>query len=205
MSHLSSDPERFSPVRPRVLAAGAAMGLLLGLTTSGGIAAARITRGAFEVALFANALTTAVALVADFFTMRRVRAAFDARVSRRALLAAQVLGAVVGVVLVHLLLRREALGVVWWLSEQPAQFVNDAVAVFGFLALVWAVADGLDAKVLVLAFVGVTLYRVTAPMWHVDQAPGGFHSSVQEIVVAQFVGAALALGLFRTLLVRADR
>jgi hypothetical protein len=129
----------------------------------------------------------------------------DARGSRLAILVPQALGAVVGIVVVHLLLRREALGALPWLSERPAQFVNDAVAVAGFLALVWAVTDGLDAKLLFLAFAGVTLYRVTAPLWHLDHAPGGFQTSVQELVVAQFVGAALAVGLFRTAVARAGR
>jgi len=120
-------------------------------------------------------------------------------------LAPQLCGAVVGVLLVHALLRREALGVVPWLSERPAQLVNDAAAVAGFLALVWAAAGGLDARLLVIAFTGVTLYRVTSPMWHLDRAPGGFHTSVQDLVVAQLVAAALALGLFRTILLRPER
>jgi hypothetical protein len=195
-----------------VIAAGFAMGLLLALTASGAIAGERITRGSFAVALFANALTTTAALLAVLLMMRSARVSFDdslggsteraARLRALAIFVPQVLGAVVGIVFVHFLLRREALGVLPWLSERPAQFVNDAVAVSGFLALVWASSDGLDARLLVLAFVGVTLYRVTSPMWHLDAAPGGFETPVQELVVAQFVGAALALGLFRTTLGR---
>jgi hypothetical protein len=189
-------------------AAGFGTGLLLSLAASGGIAGERVTRGAFTVALLANALMTAATLLVVLLMMRGLRAQADERSARgRALtvLVPQGVGAVAGIVLVHLVLRREAMGNLPWLSERPGQFVNDAVAVAGFLALVWASADGLDARLLVLAFLGVTLYRLTAPMWHLDQAPEGFHTSVQELVVAQFVGAAIALGLFRTALSRADR
>jgi hypothetical protein len=129
--------------------------------------------------------------------MRRARSSF--------VFASQVAGATAGIVAVHVLLRREALTVLPWLSERPAQLVNDAVAVAVLLALVWASANGLDARLLVLAFLGVTLYRATGPMWHLDHAPGGFRASVQQLVVAQLVAAALAVGLFRTALGGANR
>jgi hypothetical protein len=210
-----SIPDRSPRFALRRIAAGVGMGLLIALATSAGIAGERITQGALGVALCANAATTAVALLV-LFLMVRGEPIFSvahggnqrgrtARFHRLTVFAPQVCGAVLGVLLVHLLLRREALGILPWLSERPAQLVNDTVAVAGFLVLVWASAGGLDARLLVLAFVGVTLYRVTSPMWHLDHAPGGFHTSVQELVVAQFVGAALAVGLFRTALVRADR
>ncbi|MGD0529492.1 MAG: hypothetical protein ABSE49_30420, partial [Polyangiaceae bacterium] len=106
---------------------------------------------------------------------------------------------IVGVAVVHLLLRREALPGAPWLSERPAQLVNDAVAVSCLLALAWASARDLDVRLLVLAFLVVTAYRVTASMWHVDQAPGGFQATVQQLVVAQLVGAAIALAVWRSL------
>jgi hypothetical protein len=190
------------------------VGLLLSLTTSGGIAEERVTCGAFDVALVANAAATLAAFLAVVPTMRRMLVSFaelrdndevPARVFRLhplVLLVPQLLGAGAGIVVVHLWLRHEALSALPWLSERPAQFVNDIVAVSGLLALVWATATGLDARLLVLAFVGVTLYRLTSPMWHLDRAPNGFQSSVQELVVAQFVAAAVALGLVRASLDR---
>jgi hypothetical protein len=186
-----------------------AAGLLLGLATSGGIAGERITRGAFSVALLANAAATFAALLAMLPTMRRLLVSFAeisdsagreiriARLGPLAVLAPQLVGAACGIVLVHLMLRLEALPVFPWLSEKPAQLVNDAVAAFGLLALVWAAAEALNPKLLVLAFLGVTLYRASAPAWHLDHAPGGFQTSIQELVVAQFVAAALALAVFR--------
>ncbi len=186
--------------QPSQVTTGLAVGLLLALATSGGIAEERVTRGAFDVALIANAITTVVSLAAVVLMARRGRGSF-ARGSRPvqalALLGPQLLGAVAGIALVHVLLHREALATLPWLSERPAQFVNDAVAICSVLALVWASAAGLDTRLLVLAFLGVTAYRMTSSIWHVDDAPGGFHTSVQECVVAQFVAAALALGVFR--------
>ena len=195
-------------------------GLLLALATSGGIAGERISRGAPNVALFANVIATLAALVAVIPTMRRALVSFAeqrdtesarggsfrvARLHPLAVLVPQILGAAAGIALVHLVLRSSSLGALPWLSERPAQFMNDVVAVSGLLALVWACANGLDPRLLVFAFIGITLYRATAHLWHLDHAPGGFQMSVQELVVAQFVAAALALGVFRTALVRADR
>ena len=85
-----------------------------------------------------------------------------------------------------------------WLSERPAQFVNDVVGVLGLLGLVWACDGGLNVWLLFVAFAGLTVYRATAPLWHLDRAPIPYHTSIQELVVAQFVAAAFALGLFRT-------
>jgi len=179
------------------------VGLLLGLVTSGGIAGERITRGAIGAALVANAAVTLVALFAIVPTMRRMLVSFGDGERARTIhplvvLVPQIVGAAAGIFVVHFVLRREALGALPWLSERPAQLVNDAVAAAGLLALVWASANDLDPRVLVIAFIGVTLYRLTSPLWHLDAAT--FHTSVQELIVAQLVAAALALGLFRTAL-----
>jgi hypothetical protein len=183
---------RRGPVRPPLLGGAPfafSVGLLLALATSGGIAGERVTLGRLGVALLANAAATVAAVIAARTTIRRARPL--------AVLVPQGLGAVAGVVLVHLLLRRAALGPFPWLSEAPAQLVNDGVAVAGLLALSWACARRLDPYLLVLAFLLVTFYRVTAPMWHLDRAPGAFRATVQQLVVAQLVAAAIALGVFR--------
>ncbi len=194
----------------RTMAVAFATGLLLALTTSGGIAGERLTRGSFDVALVANAMATVAALLAMVPTMRRILVSFAeldedetraTRVARRraaTVVVPQLVGAACGVTLVHLALRHEALGAFPWLSEKPAQWMNDLVAVSGALALVWAAAQGLEPKLLVAALVGVTLYRATSPMWHLDHAPGGFSTSIQELVVAQLVAVAFALGIFRS-------
>jgi hypothetical protein len=147
------------------------------------------------IALLANAAATLAAIIAARTTARGARPL--------AILVPQVLGAVAGVVLVHLLLRRAAQGAFPWLAESPAQLVNDAVAVAGLLALAWACARNLDLRLLAGALVVVTVYRLTSSMWHLDQAPSSFHATVQDLVVAELFAAAIALGLFRTLWARA--
>jgi hypothetical protein len=178
------------------------IGLLLGLTASGGIAGERVTRGMLSVGMIASVSATLAALVAAVVTTRytlRACAASggDDGLQPFALVVLQGLGAVAGIALVHLVLRREAMAALPWLSERPPQFVNDIVAVFGLLALVWACARGLDPRLLVLALAGVTLYRLTSSMWHVDHAADGFAFTVQELVVAQLVAVAIGLGVFR--------
>jgi hypothetical protein len=214
VNEVQTDLHRLPRLPPRWVAVAFGTGLLLALATSGGIAEERVTLGAPHVALLVNAVTTVAALVAVVITMRRTRVFFVGEAGRDrplgrlyalAVLAPQIVGAVVGVVLVHAALHYEVVAAVPWLSERPAQFVNDAVAVAGFLALVWASADGLDVRVLVVALVGVTAYKLTSATWHVDRAPGGVYASIQELVVAQLVAAALALGLFRTAVGRANR
>jgi hypothetical protein len=185
------------PLPPRIggVAFAFSVGLLLALAASGGIAGERVTLGRLGIALLANAAATTAAIIAARTTIRGAHPL--------AVLVPQVLGAVAGVVLVHLLLRRAAAEAFPWLSEGPAQLVNDAVAVSGLLALAWACARNLDLRVLLGALVVVTVYRLTSPMWHLDRAPSGFHVTVQDLVVAELFAAALALGLFRTLWARA--
>jgi hypothetical protein len=166
-------------------------GLLLALAASGGIAGERVTLGRLGIGLLANALATLAALVVASATVRRPRVL--------SVLFPQVLGAVAGVALVHWLLSHEALVGAPWLAERPAQLVNDAVSVSCLLALAWACARDLDLRLLVLAFLVVTAYRLTASMWHLDRAPGGYQATVQQLVVAQLVGAAIALAVWRSL------
>ena len=188
---------RPQPVPPRVagVAFAFSVGLVLALAVSGGIAGERVTLGRLGIALVANAAATTAAILAARTSLPRAHPL--------TVLVPQVLGAVVGVVLVHLLVRRAAAQAFPWLSESPAQLVNDAVAVSGLLALAWACARDLDLRVLLGALLVVTAYRLTSQMWHLDRAPGGFHATVQDLVVAELFAAALALGLFRAFWARA--
>lgn len=201
-----------------MVALGSFSGLLLGLAVSGGIAGERLTLGATAMGTVANALATVAALVAATIATRRTQVAWvelplspedgPAEVGRLhplAVLVPQVVGAIVGVAAVHVLLREGTLGHAPWLSERPAQLVNDGVAVFGLLALAWACASNLDGRVLFAALLVLTVYRLTGARWHVDHAPAGFRTTVQQFVVAQFVAAAVAMALARTLRVRRTR
>jgi hypothetical protein len=176
----------------------------MALATSAGIAGERLTRAALPMVVLANAVATLAGVLAIVVTMRPMLVSFEdaartKKVHALAVLVPQIVGAVIGIAAVHLVLQKELLGSAPWLSERPAQLMNDAVAVFGLLAIVWACARELDARLLVVALAGVTLYRVTSPLWHVDQALGAY--SIQQLVVAQLVAGAFALGVFRTTVV----
>jgi hypothetical protein len=174
-------------VASRTGAAAFGVGLLLSIVASGGIVGERVVLGRVTVGIVATAVATLAVMVTA------------GAATRRALLVPQVLGAVTGVVLVHVLLRHGALGTFPWLSEAPPQLVNDAVAVSGLLALTWACAGELEPGMLLAALVVATLYRATAPMWHVDHVPGALQATVQQFVVAQLVAVAFAVGVYRTL------
>lgn len=201
-----------------MVALGSCSGLLLGLAVSGGIAGERLTLGAAAMGTLANALATVAALVAATIATRRTQvawvelpgspedgAATFGRLHPLVVLLPQLVGAIVGVVVVHALLREGALGRAPWLSERPAQFVNDGVAVFGLLALAWACAADLDARVLFAALLVLTAYCLTAARWHLDHAATGFRTTVQQFVIAQFVAAAIAMTLARGLRVHRTR
>jgi hypothetical protein len=102
-------------------------------------------------------------------------------------------GAAAGVLAVHAALHVGWLAGPSWLVERPAQLVNDVIAVGVTVGLVWACAEGIRAGRLVVAFVAMTLYRLTSPMWHLDAAPHGWLITVQELVVAQLVAVAAGL------------
>jgi hypothetical protein len=113
-------------------------------------------------------------------------------------LTAQIVGASLGIVVAHSLLRSSSLGGVAWLSERPAQFVNDAVAVFAPLAIVWASSRRPpNTAVLAATLVLVTAYRMTGSMWHVDTAH--FSYTVQDLVTGELAGSALGISAFRLL------
>jgi hypothetical protein len=84
------------------------------------------------------------------------------------------------------------------MSEQPPQFVNDAVAALGTLAAVRAFASRSVSPYMLIVMFGLLLgYRITGQLWHVDRAPHLFQASIQELVAAQVIAAATGLLAFR--------
>jgi hypothetical protein len=76
--------------------------------------------------------------------------------------------------------------------------VNDAVAVFAPLAVVWAAnRRPPNTRVLVSTLVLVTLYRATSFMWHLDAA--SFTYTVQDFVTGEFAGSAIGVAAFKLL------
>ncbi len=198
MQRLQAFPPKVAPVA----FAAFAMGLILALATSGAILEERVSAGNVRVALLANLAITSVAIALLAFASSGAAAlplAVMGHGRRIAIALPQVLGALAGILLVHAAVRRGAIAGAPWLCEQPGQLVNDAVAVFAILAVLWGCARDLDSRWLALALVVVTAYRATALHWHLDRPPHGFQATVQELIVAQFVGVALGAALFRTL------
>jgi len=169
--------------------------MALALVASGGVLAQRLSRGDVRTALIAQLLATSVAL---FVFRAQIRRQNEATNGRLACLALQCVGASCGIVTAHALLHASPYGALPWLSEQPAQFVNDAVAVFAPLAVIWAsVRRPPKTAVLVLTLGVVTAYRVTAFLWHHDAAT--FALPVQDLVSREFAGSAIGITIFRHL------
>jgi hypothetical protein len=201
----SPEPTLSQELRRCGLAFGS--GAMLAFVTSAGIAGVRLTRGDTQVALVANGVTSCASLLTLVAAMTCVALTARVRAPRprlSAVLIAQALGAAVGIATVHAWLHDRVGGTSRWLSESPAQFVNDGVALVATLAAVWACAHRtLQPAVLVAGAGVVTFYCATAAQWHVDAFTVAARAvSVQELVAAQFFGVGLALVLFRWLVLR---
>ncbi len=183
----------------RVGSLGFGWGLLVTLISSAGILVERLTQGDAHLAVAANALTSVVVMGAALALMRlgaRPNLAAERGVT---LLASLVLGAVTAIVAVHLALRVGVVAAPVWISERPRQLVNDLVAAFAIVALLWGSSQRPPRlSSVVLALGALTAYRFTAGAWHADLfTPESRALSVQEFVVAEVVGAAIALAIFR--------
>jgi hypothetical protein len=178
------------PLSSPALASLFVAGAVLGLVVSAGIIEERLSTGSPAVALVVNAIVSASALLVLAFVQRGRRLTSEVVVT-------ELLGVVTGMVLIHLAVRGGLVRAPYWFAERPLQLVNDVVAAFSTLLLVWACARELDLRFLVAALVLVTAYRATSGLWHLDLPPRPFSLKVQDLVIMQFVGAALALPLYR--------
>jgi len=179
---------------------------LLSITTSAGVVAERLLGGNIQAALSVDVIVLGVAILAMTLTSRPLSTFFgnaeDARwlVRLRSglVLLPQLIGVLSGVALVHLSLRYSGFSALKWMSERPAQFVNDGVAALGTLAAVWACASKPLRMCLLLEMLGLLLlYHATGQHWHADHAPHAFRASIQELVAAQVIAAATGLLAFR--------
>lgn len=182
------------PATSRVVAF--ATGVLLALVTCGGIVEERLSSGDPRVALVANLFITLASVLV--FGMAQRRTSPTART-----VVPQALGAACAIAAVHVALRAGIVAAPAWLSERPAELVNDVVAVFATLAVVWSCARGLSLPLFVTALVVLTAYRATGRFWHLDAAPHGFVVTVQDCVLAQVIAAAIALLAYRAMTERA--
>jgi hypothetical protein len=166
-------------------------GAALAVVTCGGILEERVSSGDPDVGLVVNVFVTLASVLLLGLLQR------GTPIATPRVLVPQGIGAAFGIVAVHLALRLGLVSAPSWLCERPPQLVNDAVALFSTLAVVWACARGLSLRLLVAALLVLTLYRATGRFWHLDAAPHGFVVTVQDFVLAQFAAAALALVVYR--------
>lgn len=170
-------------------------GLGVALVACGGLLAARLSLGDVKIGVLAQVLLT-LALVAVMHGQGRPVAARSWFVASK--IAAQVVGAALGIAIAHFVIRSSSLAAVPWLSERPAQLVNDFVAVFAPLAVVWASSRRPPSTLALVATLAVvTAYRATGFMWHLDGA--AFSYSVQDLVTGEFAGSAIGITAFRLL------
>jgi hypothetical protein len=206
----------------RTLAVGLLAGLIFAVIVSSGILVERLAPGNLWIVTLANVVGATASLLVLALTFRPFLTRFEATtpgpraalLRRRALamIVAQSLGAALGVLCVHLVLRSSALPARPWLSERPPQLVNDLVAVFGALALIWSCARrpfgvlaGVGALALALG------YALTSSRWHLDAPPPASvralstslqSVSIQLAVLGQLACTAIATTTFRRLAVR---
>jgi len=194
------------------LACGALSGLLLAIISSAGILAERVERGDARVVGLATAAAAATGVLVLAMTLRRSLAPAHgpeeapptaSPAGPSPVIAAQAVGALLGVVAVHLALRGSSLLSCGWLFEGPRQLVNDFAAVFGALGLVWGcLRRPLGSFASVAAIALVALYALTSTRWHLDawSAEGSLSSiSVQFAVLAQLASTAVGVAVFHRL------
>jgi glycerol uptake facilitator-like aquaporin len=211
----------------RMVSEAVGTALLLATVVGSGIMGERLAGGNAALALLANTLATGAGLVALILAFRPISGAhFNPVVTLadawqggfpwRAVpgyLAAQLLGAVLGVVLAHLMFAEPALLTPsTHVRAGPSQFLSEVVATFGLLAVIWSCARRRPAAApfAVGAYItaaywftastsfanpAVTLARATT-----NTFAGIRPSDAPAFVVAQLIGAAAATALFRWLL-----
>lgn len=196
--------------------------LLLAVVVGSGIMGERLAGGNVAIALLGNTLATGAGLVvlihvfgpvsgAHFNSAVTLALAVRGEVSRRscaAYLAAQVVGAVLGVWLAHAMFAEPILQVSAKLREGPAQGLSEAVATFGLIGTIL----GTQRSRPDFTPIAVGLY-ITAAYWFTastsfanpavtlaralsDTFAGIAPASVPLFLIGQLGGALAALGFF---------
>jgi glycerol uptake facilitator-like aquaporin len=199
---------------------------LLAAVVGSGIMGERLAGGNVALALLANSLATGAMLVALILTFASISGAhFNPAVTLAdasqgglqwrdvpGYLLAQVVGALAGVVIAHLMFGESILSVSRHARNGPAQLVSEGVATFGLLTIIWG-CSRLRAATVPFA---VGAY-ITAAYWFtastsfanpaVTRARALTHTfsgirpaDVPGFIAAQLLGAGAATVLFRWLL-----
>ena len=210
----------------RVLAEFIGTALLLIAVIGSGIAAQNLSPGDTGLELLENAAATGAALVAIILAVGSVSGAHlnpvvscaDAffgglrRVELGAYIVAQIVGAIVGVIIANLMFTLPPVSISTHLRSSPNLWFSEVIATFGLLLVILGLTRtgrGAAAPFAVGAYIlgayfftsstsfanpAVTIARTLS-----DTFAGIAPSSVVPFVIAQFVGAALACATVRVL------
>jgi glycerol uptake facilitator-like aquaporin len=212
-------------VARRLTAEAIGTAMLLAAVVGSGIMADRLCGGNQGIALLANTVATAAVLVALILTFGPISGAhFNPAVSVAdasqgglrwrevpAYVAAQILGAVVGVWIAHVMFGERVLMLSQQARSGPAQMVSEFVATFGLLSVIWgcsrrrsdavpfAVAAYIAAAYWFTASTSFANPAVTLARALTDTFAGIRPADVPGFILAQLAGAAAATLLFRWL------
>lgn len=153
-----------------------------------GVLAQRVSRGALDVALLAQTVTTVAALC-----VARPGSA------REFGFGAHAIGGATAILVAHALLRSSSVADSASLVERPAQLVNDAVAVFAPLAIIWASSRRPPSTLALAATLLVVIaYHASGSTWHLDG--GEFEHTVQDLVTAQLGASTVGVTALRVVI-----
>ena len=210
----------------RLAAESVGTAMLLATVVGSGIMAERLAGGNVAVALLANTLATAAALVALILTFGPISGAhFNPAVTLAdawqggigwsdvlPYVVAQVVGAYAGVATAHVMFELPLFFVSQHVRSGPAQMFSEFVATFGLLAVIWgcvrarstavpfAVAAYITAAYWFTASTSFANPAVTLARAASDTFAGIRPADAPGFIVAQILGAAAATGLFRWLI-----
>ncbi len=210
----------------RLTAEAIGTAMLLAAVVGSGIMADRLSGGNQAIALLANTVATAAALIALILTFGPISGAhFNPAVSiadasqgglpwREAPLyvLAQVCGAAVGVWTAHVMFGERVFMLSIHARSGPAQMVSEFVATFGLLSVIWgcsrrrsqavpfAVAAYIAAAYWFTASTSFANPAVTVARALTDTFAGIRPADVPGFILAQLAGATAATLLFRWLL-----
>ena len=210
----------------RVVAETVGTAMLLAAVVGSGIMAERLSDGNIAIALLANSIATGAALVALIFTFGPISGAhfnpavtiFDALAGgikwsdTLAYLAAQIIGAVSGVMIANSMFELPAIFPSIKVRTGSAQWLGEFVATFGLLSVIWGCSRLHKTTVLPFA---VAAY-ITAAYWFtsstsfanpavtIARALSNTFAGIRPIdvpafVIVQMLGALSATLLFRWL------
>lgn len=184
---------------------GAVIALALGMLTSAGLVAERLSAGSTLLAVCLLISTLSFTVVAMLLLRPIARRLPRANQRDLAVLIAVQVGAVLlGVALTHaaVAFSVDTAG----LREAPAQLVNDAILGVGLILLIWsflAKTHSMRLATGAAAFALVALYQATATLWHVDTiAFSGL--TIQQFVSSEVLAVAAGLLIVDWLGVRYD-